>query len=160
MVLPSYTFQLTSNNCTEYTASNLNNDKDYEINWSQIPQGKYSVTWTFNASNNTFAGPIVTAFVHMDLGTSNSFQTKSQSYSAVRTQCIGTLSIAYLASLNLLYADLSTNPPIYLNSRPNDNTVNVKILTNTGALWLDKSVTPKAVGEYVLNLNFQLLEIY
>ena len=97
----------------------------------------------------------------MDLGTSNTFQTKSQIYSAVRTHCIGSLFVGYSTSLlNSLYANLSTNPPIYLNSRPNNNTVNVSILTNTGALWLDKAGTPVAIGDYVLNLNFELLEIY
>lgn len=161
MVLPCYTFQLTSNYCTATTASNTNSDKEYEVDWTQIPNGKYSVTWTLNASNNTFTTPIVSAFVHIDLGTTNTFQTKSQIYSAVRTQCIGSLFVGYSTSaLNSLYADLSTNPPIYLNNRPNDNTVNVRILNNTGALWVDKAATPIAIGAYVLNLHFQLLEIY
>ena len=161
MVLPSYCFQLTSNNCTASTASNANNNKEYYVDWSQLPQGKYAVTWTMNASNNTFGSPIVTAFVHADLETSNTFLTTNTNYPATRTRCIGSLFVGYSTSaLNSLYADLSTNPPIYLNSRPSDNVFNVSILTNTGALWLDKATTPIAIRDYVLNLNFELLEVY
>jgi hypothetical protein len=160
MVLPSFVIQLSSTSCTADTASNANNNKDYNVDWSQLPQGKYSVTWSLNASNNTFSTPIVIPFVYVDLGTSNIFTTTSQSTPAIRTRCIGTLFISSSGTLNCLYADTHTNPPFYLNSRPSNNKVNVSIFNPSGGLWLDKASTPIAIGDYVLNLSFHLLEQY
>lgn len=161
MVLPSFVIQLSSSNCTAQTASNANNNKDYYVDWSQLPQGKYSVTWSLNASDNTFSTPIVLPFVYIDLGTSNIFTTKSQNDPAIRTRCIGTLFVNNAtSSLNCLYADIATNPPFYLNSRPSNNIFNVSILNPSGGFWVDKAATPLAIGDYVLNLSFQLLEQY
>lgn len=161
MVLPNFVIQLNSSNCTAQTSSNANNNKDYYVDWSQLPQGKYSVTWSLNASNNTFSSPIILPFVYVDLGTTNILTTKSQNSPAVRTRCIGTLFISYsTAALNCLYADTSTNPAFYLNSRPSNNIFNVSILNPSGGYWVDKANTPIAIGDYVLNLSFQLLEQY
>lgn len=160
MVLPNFVIQLNTSNCTAQTASNANNNKDYYVDWSQLPQGKYSVTWSLNASNNTFSTPIVLPFVYVDLGTSNIFTTQSANAPASRTRCIGTLFISSSATLNCLYADTSTNPAFYLNSRPSNNVFNVSILNPTGGYWVDKASTPIAIGDYVLNLSFQLLEQY
>jgi len=160
MVLPNFVIQLNSSNCTAQTASNANNNKDYYVDWSQLSQGKYSVTWSLNASNNTFSTPIVLPFVYVDLGTSNIFTTKSAIAPAIRTRCIGTLYISSSATLNCLYADTCTNPVFYLNSRPSNNIFNVSILNPSGDYWVDKASTPIAIGDYVLNLSFQLLEQY
>lgn len=161
MVLPNFVIQLNSSNCTAQTASNANNNKDYYVDWSQLPQGKYSVSWSLNASDNIFSTPIVLPFVYVDLGTTNIFTTKSQNDQAIRTRCIGTLYVSNsTASLSCLYADTHSNPAFYLNSRPSNNIFNVSILNPSGALWVDKAPTPVAIGDYVLNLSFQLLEQY
>ena len=161
MVLPCFVIQLSSTSCTAQTASNANNNKDYYVDWSQLPQGKYSVTWSLNASDNTFSSPIILPFVYVDLGTTNIFTTKSQNDPAIRTRCIGTLFVNNAtASLNCLYADTHSNPAFYLNSRPSNNIFNVSILNPSGGYWVDKAVTPVAIGDYVLNLSFQLLEQY
>ena len=39
MVLPNFVIQLNSSNSTAQTASNANNNKDYYVDWSQLPQG-------------------------------------------------------------------------------------------------------------------------
>ena len=110
-----------------------------------------------NANDNTFSSPIILPFVYVDLGTTNIFTTKSQNDPAIRTRCIGTL---FIGSLNCLNADTHSNPAFYLNSRPSNNIFNVSILNPSGGYWVDKAVTPVAIGDYVLNLSFQLLEQY
>jgi hypothetical protein len=80
----------------------------------------------------------MTLSLSIDLGQTDNFANQPNKTLCQNTRIVGTIS------------DLkkSTNPPIYLKSRPNNNSFSVKILDETG-------IVSTTAYEYVLILDFQ-----
>lgn len=82
----------------------------------------------------------------------------SSSFGAPTTYCIGVLRNIFLnGSLNFLYAEVGSNPAIYLQTRPYNNTFNVQVLTNdsTPVGWKDNATTTVVNNSYILTLSFE-----
>ena len=54
--------------------------------------------------------------------------------------------------ITFLYADTTTNPPVYILNRPRNNSVSVDI--HTGSTTTTANFSP--IGAYVLTLSFEL----
>jgi hypothetical protein len=74
----------------------------------------------------------------IDLGQTDNFSNQPN-----KTLCQNTRIVGFISDQKK-----SINPPIYLKSRPNNNSFSVKILTETGIV----ATTPY---DYVLILDFQ-----
>ena len=123
----------------------------YFYDWSLIPDVPYYLTFSFASS----VGPITQfaqmAMLYVDLAQSNNQLAKPQSSAqfANRSQFLGNLMYAVVGTNNYLYAENNTNPPTYLNGRPQSNNFIVEIHSTPTADFI-----PFA-GVYSLILSFQ-----
>ena len=129
-----------------------NNNLNYYIDWSAILDNNkpYILTWTYTSqqqATNAFTNLTKLASVYINIFANN---YNANSYGAGITQNIGNLK----ADNNTLYADTNVNMPIFLNSRPLDNNVNIQILTNDSpaVVWTDALAA--VPNNYILTLNF------
>lgn len=140
------------------TGSGNTANSQFYFDWGQIPEGKYKVRFTFNSAvvtlNNTYV-----ANIFLDLGQQvNTFIVPSTTLTTpqLRGNYLGTVAASGTGASQYLFADLHTNPPIYLNNRPTNNQLFVEIHQNTDPYQANY---PSAnIGQYTLNLSLTLLD--
>ena len=150
---------LNSNNAISGSA---NNDATYFVDWGAILKDRkpYRLHWTYVGMPNTLTASSKLAQVQVDFQT-RAYLNRTSMMGAPNTQTIGVLRSFYLnGTVNYLFSDDGNNPPIYLDSRPQNNTFRVQILTNDGTpvLWKDNAATPVVNGNYILTLSFQEID--
>ena len=121
--------------------------------WTQIPDVPYKVIFTFISGIATFANTSVPT-IFIDLGQSNNQIAMAQNGSNINynNSFLGSL-FYYGSGVNLqLSADVSTNPPTFINSRPKSNNITVEIHRNLAPFTADYNYTPTA---YTLILSFE-----
>ena len=115
--------------------------------WSQIPDVPYYVRFSFASSVNPITQTNQMAMLYVDLAQSNNQIASAQS--AYRSQFLGNIMYATVSGNTNLYAENNTNPPTYLNGRPNSNKITVEIRSTPTTAY-----TPFS-GTYCLILSFQ-----
>ena len=150
---------LNSNNAI---AGSTNNNATYFVDWSAILDDRkpYRLHWTYVSQPNTLTAASKLAQVQVDFNT-RAYLNKTSFMGAPNTQTIGVLRSFYLnGTVNYLFSDDNNNPPIYLNSRPQNNLFRVQVLTNdaTPVAWLDNAGVPVANNAYILTLSFQEID--
>lgn len=154
-----YNFCLNSNfgGATPATSST------FFIDWSVLPEGEYKVSFTFtSAIASSDLADITNAVVYLDLGQASTSIIESSialSNNTYRGGFLGCLrQTSYTTGtttatdfITYLYADTNTNPPIYILTRPRNNSVSVDI--NTSAISTVTNFSP--IGAYVLTLSFE-----
>jgi len=129
------------------------------VDWSVLPQGEYKVSFTFTSTiTATDLGNVSNAVIYLDLGQASTTIIEASvalSGNAYRGGFLGCLrQTSYTETANyvtFLYADTNTNPPVYILSRPRNNSVCVDI--HTGSTTTSTNFTP--IGTYVLTLSFE-----
>jgi hypothetical protein len=154
LVKKRYSFLLNSKNKIGGTNSNAK----YFIDWSKLPQGNYSLHFTYNGGINTLAGSKF-GYIAIDCGAvceSNYLNGTSE-----LNMCV--LGILKLNSIKntatTLYADDSTNTCICLANKPSNNQVTIYIYSNDAGnpvLFTDDNAVVPA--DYLLNIHFDLME--
>lgn len=144
---------INSNNAI---SGSTNNNATYNIDWGSIlkPRQAYKLHFTYTGQPNTFTIATKLAQVMIDFNTEQ--YTTTASSGAPTTMTLGCLRSIYLnGTTNYLFSDDINNPPIYLESRPQNNTFRVQVLTNdaTPVAWTDNNSL--ANGNYILILSFQ-----
>lgn len=147
---------LNSNNAL---SGSTNNNATYFVDWGAILEDRkaYKMHFSYTGQPNTLTSASKLAQVVVDFQTRNYLNRTSQ-MGAPTTQTIGVLRSFYLnGTVNYLFSDDSNNPPLYLDSRPQNNTFRVQVLTNdaTPVAWTDNAGTPVANNAYILMLSFQ-----
>ena len=132
-------------------------NETFYFEWGQITEGKYKVQFTF--TSQIIALPSAyTPNIFLNLGQqSNTFIVPASTLNSpqLRGNFLGSLSsmTAHNAQQRL-FADLTTNTPLYLNNRPTNNTLHVEIEQNT-----EPFQTPYPdIGQYTMMLCLTLLE--
>ena len=97
--------------------------------WSQLPDVPDYLTFSFATSVCPITQFNQMAMLYVDLAQSNNQIAKPQSSAqySYRSQYLGNLMYAVVAANNYLYAENNTNPPTYLNGRPQSNNFTVEI---------------------------------
>ena len=146
------------------TTTNYN--VSYYYDWSQIPDQPYKVTFTYTATANTGAGntnlatSVAMVYVDVGQGAYNSIASApanpNPATAIYRSNFLGVLESKTMATAvasgyySWLSADLTTNAPTYIDTRPKNNTVVVEIHTNNNTLNGDYQYPIPA--NYVLTL--------
>jgi hypothetical protein len=132
-------------------------NETFFFDWGQLPQSRYSVQFTFNSAD-VAPTSIYVANLFLDLGQQpNTFMVTSTLETSVqpRGNYLGCLSSLGGGGVNHYYfADLTTNPPIYLNNRPTNNNLFVEIREAVSPF---NTAFPD-VGQYTLTLCFTQLD--
>jgi hypothetical protein len=152
----TYNFVLNSN-FGELVGTTI---RTFFIDWSVMPEGEYKVSFTFTSVNTTSDLENTTnAVLYLDLGQSSTSIIESSttlSKNSYRSGFLGCLRQNSYATatdfITSIYADLNTNPPVYIFSRPRNNSVIVDINTSS----VDTTTNFSPIGGYVLTLSFEL----
>ena len=131
-------------------------DAQFNFDWSVLPDRNYLVHYSFNSSNMSIASGKV-CLISSDLfSNSNTFIAGAQT-SRTSAQSSNILGVAYpyiYGAVSALHADDSTAPPIYINTRPNNNqfSIHIKTADATGVAYPN-------LAEWVLILQFVPVDI-
>jgi hypothetical protein len=154
-----YNFCLNSNfgGATPATSST------FFVDWSVLPEGEYKVSFTFtSAITGTDLPNTTNALIYLDLGQSSTSIIEPSAALSANTYRGGFLGCLRPTSyttgttiatdfITFLYADINTNPPVYILTRPRNNNVSVDI--HTGSTTTTTNFSP--IGAYVLTLSFE-----
>jgi hypothetical protein len=126
----------------------------YNFDWTVFPDVPYYLSFSFTASDNAnyVLATASTASIYIDFGESTQTYTcLVNNYGAPSSQYIGSLRKTISSGANYyLFADHKTNPPVYLNGRPNNKSFLIRIFTENLGLY-DISM----LGSYILTLYFE-----
>lgn len=155
-----YNFCLNSN----FGGNTPATSSSFFIDWSVLPEGEYKVSFTFTSSiASSDLGNTTNAVIYLDLGQASTSIIESSSAlsaNAYRGGFLGCLrqtsyttgTTAATDFITFLYADTNTNPPVYILTRPRNNSVSVDIHTSSTSTTANFS----PIGAYVLTLSFEL----
>jgi len=117
----------------------------FYVDWTIMPQGEYKVSFSFTSvATATDILNVANAVIYLDLGQSSTSIIEATPTSSTLTglanrgQFLGCLrptsftakdEVPATVFLTSLYADINTNPPLYIYSRPNNTQVSVDIHT-------------------------------
>jgi hypothetical protein len=131
-----YNVQLKSTDATTITSANSN--LTYNVDWADLlpPNKKFKLMFSFMAglnfgNNNTFPAIVTNLLGHTYRPALNGFQN---SYYLGHLKPIPVILPNSSALTNYVNytASITDNPPIYLDSRPRDNNLQVQVLNGTG----------------------------
>ena len=154
-----YNFCLNSN----FGGNTPATSSSFFIDWSVLPEGEYKVSFTFtSAIASSDLADVTNAVVYLDLGQASTSIIEASPALANNTYrggflgCLRQTSYATGATtptdyITFLYADTISNPPVYILTRPRNNSVSVDI--HTSATSTTTNFSP--IGDYVLTLSFE-----
>jgi hypothetical protein len=154
-----YNFCLNSN----FGGKTPETSSTFFVDWSIMPEGEYKVSFTFTSeATATDLTNTTNAIIYLDLGQASSSiiepsaALSKNSYrggflGCLRPQSYTTGTTIATDFITYLYADINTNPPIYILSRPRNTAVSVDI--HTASTSTTTNYTP--IGAYVLTLSFE-----
>jgi hypothetical protein len=155
-----YNFCLNSN----FGGNTPTTSSTFCVDWSIMPEGEYKVSFTFtSAIASADLGNTANAVIYLDLGQASTSIIEASAANAnntyrsgflgcLRQTSYGTGATTLTDYVTFLYADTITNPPVYILTRPRNNSVSVDI--HTGSTTTTTNFTP--IGAYVLTLSFEL----
>ena len=143
-----YTFAFDS---TLNAGGTSNNKRSYVTNWSSVlPENTaFKVTFSFMTAQSNIVNTPTIMTLQMDLGQSSAFQGSGNSFSS--TRFLGTILFAGTSLNSYYYSEYTTNPPIYINARP--QSAITEVCLHQG-LTLVNYNTP-VPSDYILMLSFE-----
>jgi len=137
-------------NSQQNISSNTNSQVEFGFDWSVIPKGSYDVHFTF-VTNPMNLSTTDVAVININFGSSTVY-TAGNLINAYTTNYVGIAKPYLISTTSYLLSEDNTNPPIYLNNRPNNNIFNVTINNSTNnALFVP---TTGSMANWILNLKF------
>lgn len=131
-----------------------NTSLNYFFDWSILPENKYLVHFTYLGEINDLSGGTDIAMVYLNFGCgSNNFAIDSNIYGAQTSTFLGLLRPERLVASSFLYAEDSTNTPIFIKSRPTNNNFTVNVYSNVSDPTYFTPTTGN-LAPYVIQLRF------
>ena len=130
----------------------------YYFDWSAFQDGKYKLTWTFVSATCNLAGYAAIPMVEINLGQAKAFRIDPTNVQTATSNIVGIVVPNILATASFLAADLTTNSPVFLSHRPNNNAFFVRIMTNALVPVDFTDNAAAALTSYVLTLSLELVE--
>ncbi len=130
-----------------------NADKSYYIDWGRLPDGAYKITFAFRASESNHLNiTVANIFVDLGQGMNTVIAQNPSALSSYRSNYLGFLFVTGTGNAHMLFCETTTNPPLYIDRKPNNNNVLVEVNTNTAPFDTDFGGN---VGQYTLILSFE-----
>lgn len=152
-------FSLLLNSNSFYSQANANGDTTYAVNFTNYPEGRYYLTFSYYGGQNHLDG---TDLASLYIGFQNNptmFALSGTTNNQVST-FVGGLNKKLLANANdgFFYAGPMDNPPIYFPQKPTCNFIQVRLLNRAGAVIVLHDVADPNVAGYMLCLHFHKCE--
>ena len=140
---------------TNFEGGANNTRRVYVTNWASIlPDDKaFKVTFSYMSATATVPSPnTIVMTLQVDLGQSCSFAGGANAFRS--TTFLGSIPITSIAADEYYSATTTTNPPVYIRTRPQNNLTTVHL---HNGLTQTNFTTPQP-GDYVLTLCFEEIE--
>ena len=149
-------FNIVLNSQQVSTSSSGNpNDCTYEFNWTNIPHGKYKMSFSYKGQNNSDFVSNDSPQIFLSLGTVPSVYQANGNNGSVVSNWIGSLHAeTHAATQIVFYANLQDNPDVYYESLPTSGPIRVKV-------YRDNFTTPftttagSNLANYVMAMTFE-----
>jgi hypothetical protein len=137
------------------SSSGNNNDCTYEFNWSNIPQGKYKMSFSYQGGNNGDFVATDRPQIFLNLGTVPSVYHASGQEGSVVSTYIGSLRAETHAAAEVsYYSNLNDNPDVYYDSLPTSGPIQVQVYRANFTTPFT-TLAGSALAAYVLCLTFE-----
>lgn len=151
-----YMFNIVLNSQQVSDASSGNpNDCTYEFNWTNIPRGKYKMSFSYKGQNQPDFVSNDSPQLFLSLNATPSVYQASNSLGSVVSNYIGSLHAeTHDAAQSVFYANLQDNPDVYFDSLPTSGPIRLQIYrANFTTIFTTQAGTNLA--NYVAVLHFQ-----
>lgn len=143
---------------TQDSINSLNNNlQRFNVDWSVLPENtNFIVSFSFSSNSTSTDKNILNACVYANLGCLNNYEIGATS-NYKNTNFLGFLNIACAAdgtNTRTFQCDNTLNNPLFINKRPSNNLLEIRICTFYGSNFLYSSVEG-LINPYVLILNFE-----
>ena len=150
-----YTLSFDSN---YFTGGTDNSSRTYNVDWSFLPLNKrFKVTFAYmSCSLGTVTGSANVMALLLNLGQSSNFYCTGTN-GLQSSQYVGSLRIGRASAPDnhgYYFADVDSNPPIYLEQRPAQNVLEVQLNDGVSSI----GYTTPVPTEYLLTLAFEEVE--
>lgn len=152
-----YMFNIVLNSQNVSTLSSGNrNDLTYEFNWSNIPQGKYSMSFTYKGQNNTDFVANDSPAVFLNIASNPNVYQAGSIDGSNTSQYIGSLHAeTHSATEVVFYSNSTDNPEIYFNSIPTTSPIRVQIFRANFTTPFTTITGGLEIANYVMILHFK-----
>ena len=135
-----------------------NNNKTYSFNWSNIPQGKYEMTWSYRGTKQITATGDDSPQVFLTFGSNGtSYLAGGNNTNSSVTNYIGNLQTNTHINADLyFYTSQYDNCPIFFENIPTDNMIRVQMFDfDFITPYLSTAVGNEPLSSYVMTLHFE-----
>jgi hypothetical protein len=152
-----YRFNIVLNSQQVSAASSgNNNDCTYEFNWTNIPQGKYKMSFSYKGQNNSdfVSNDSPQLFLQMN-ATPSCYQASNANGSVISTY-IGSLHAeTHAATEVVFFANILDNPDVFFDSLPTSGPIRVKVFRANFTTLFTTVTTAQNLANYVMVLSFE-----
>lgn len=152
-----YRFNIVLNSQQVSASSSGNpNDCTYEFNWSNIPQGKYKMGFSYKGQNNSDFVSNDSPQLFLNLGATPSVYQANDSNGSVVSTFIGSLHAETHAGAQVVfYANLQDNPDVYFESMPTSGPIRLQVFRANFVTPFTTVTTTQNLADYVMILSFE-----
>ena len=154
-----YMFNIVLNSQYISSLSGVNNNNlTYDFNWTNIPQGKYKMSFSYKGLNNGDYVGDDSPQIFLSLGTVPSVYQAGEANGSVISTYIGSLRAeTHAAGQVYFYANLNDNPPVYFENIPRSGPISIKVFTSDFVTPFTTSLG-SPLDEYVMCLSFEQVD--
>lgn len=144
----------------DLTGGASNSNQRFFYDWSKLEQGQYKCSFTWLSGLNGTPAFGNTPGIFIDLGQSNTYiatpiTSRTTSWNPTFIGCLNQNVLTGTISSSYLFADLDTNPPVYLQQRPTNNTMTVLI---QNLIAVPTTYANFNVGRYTFTLYLEKMD--
>jgi hypothetical protein len=132
------------------------NDTYYEFNWTNIPQGKYQMQFSWLGENNSDYVANDCPAIFLSMGTVPSvYQANGTTRSNVSTYIGSLRAQTHAAGQVGFYANAQDNPEIYYNNLPTSGPIRVQVFRSDFVTPFTTVTGGLDIADYVMVLTFK-----
>ena len=123
----------------------------FNYDWGRLPNVPYKVSFSLVSTIDTLVNTTIPV-IYLDLNQQPAIMASLSGGNGLKNKILGCLRYSGTGANNYLYADTTTNPPMYIQGRPTNNNILIEIHTNASGGMTNYSPT---AWEYVMTLNLE-----
>lgn len=152
-----YRFNIVLNSQQVSASSSGNpNDCTYEFNWTNIPQGKYKMSFSYKGQNNSdfVSNDSPQLFLYMN-ATPSCYQASNANGSVISTYIGALHAETHDAAQIVFFANLNDNPDVFYDSLPTSGPIQLKVFRANFTTPFTTITTNQNLANYVMVLTFE-----
>jgi hypothetical protein len=132
-----------------------NNSSIYEFNWTNIPQGRYKMSFCYKGLNNGDFVSNDSPQVFLNLGAvPSAYQANGTTGNVISTYIGALRAETHAAGQVYFYANINDNPDVYFDCIPTSGPIGINVFRNDFVTPFT-TLAASELAEYVIILSFE-----